>query len=565
MELPDLLTDVLGEPFTISGHFQLRCRYVHLTYPLHPPATSPNSIDPSWVLSRLEENLATKGFNIGEYSACCERLNVCRFFTPPQVAPVTHVAIQITGKDEVRQFMIKARNIFRIGDWVPIIRIITEEEHWKGVFTYHRREEGPLVQSGEPRPWAVRGIGPLPNCQYGGGYRILCDGDAHYDCPGCFPRSFAASERADNLRADYTGSPVIARMVFLNSNKTYQFECTDCWHPFHKTPNSVTSNNRWCPYCAGSSLCGCSECNKRSLSAHPASRTLIDKTIDTDLIPISSELKLSFCCRLCAHHYEAQVRNVTATNENYCPYCARTKKLCKDPNCWMCYERSFATHPKAFCAVGWNPRNFPLFHNGKKPFRCDTCAHDFEAQLNDVSRGTWCPACKHKTQARVHELLERSPYRVDFDKDNTPRPNGRVFRLDWLVHTPRGPVCIELDGRHHFQQIAQWGGSEAFARTRARDAYKMLYWLSRRARFIRLHQVDVFAERFDWRGAIMHAIEVSTDPVVCLEAIARDSWADLRAEVLAWWGKPVEAWLEKNAARLDLADETEPTEDAGEE
>jgi hypothetical protein len=564
MELPDLLADVLKSPFTKSGDFVLRSRYIHLTYPRHPPATPPNAPDPSWVLSRLEKNLTAKGFNIGEYSACCERLNVCRFFTPPQVAPVTHVAIQISGKDEVRQFVIKAQDLFHIQDCMPIIRIVTEEEHWKRVFAYHRREGGPLIQSGELCPWAVRGIGPLPKCQYGGNYGNLCDGNIHYDCSSCFPRSFASSNRAGNIRADEADRPVSARMVFLSSTKSYWFEC-DCGHPFLASPNNITGqNNKWCPYCAGTKLCGCDECNKRSLWAHAASRTLVDDSIDTRFIPISSHEILDFRCRLCSHHYLARVGSVTATNENYCPYCAG-QKLCKDPNCRKCYERSFATHPKASCAVGWNPREFPLGHRGKKPFRCDTCAHDFKTRLYTVAAGSWCPACKNKTQARVQDLLMRTPYRVDFDIANTPRPNGRAFRLDWLIYTRRGPICIELDGPQHFRQIAHWGGSEALAITRARDAYKMLYWLSRGARFIRLRQEDVLAERFDWRGALMHAIEVSTDPVVCLEAIARDSWADLRAEVLAWWGFPVEVWLEQNAGRLDLAEETEVAEDSDEE
>jgi hypothetical protein len=549
---------------TKSGNFRLRYRYVHLTYSCHPPVTSPNSpADLSWLVSKLEENLATKGWTIGEHSACCAYATNSRLFDPPRTGPVTHIALHITGKDELRKFEIAAQELFQVKDRMPIIRVVTKEKHWKDVFAYHRREGGPLVQSGEPRPWAAGGIGPLPNCQYGGNYGKLCDENVHYDCPACFPRSFASSNRAGNLRADHTGHPVTARMVFLGSDRTYWFECSDCGHHFLSAASSVAKQGSWCPYCVNTKLCEnpeCQPCHIRSFASHAKASCAVGwNPRDFALNHVG---KKPFLCDACAHMFEARLCNIAIGV--WCPFCAGRAR-CKDLSCQPCHMRSFASHAKASCAVGWNPRDFALFYNGKMPFRCDTCAHHFEAWLYAVASGNWCPACTNKTQARVQDLLERTLYRVDFDRENTPRPSGRAFRLDWLVHTSHGPICIELDGRQHFRQIAQWGGSEALSRTRARDVYKMLYWLSRGARFIRLHQEDVFAERFDWRGALMHSIDVNSSPVVCLEAQPRDSWADLRAEVLAWWGKPTEAWLAQNAGRMDASAEDVDEEENADE
>jgi hypothetical protein len=195
-------------------------------------------------------------------------------------------------------------------------------------------------------------------------------------------------------------------------------------------------------------------------------------------------------------------------------------------------------------------------------FQCDECRHLFEASLNSISNmKSWCPTCKNKTQRSVSDFLRISPYPVEFDKSNTPHPNG-TYRIDWLIHTPRGPVALELDGGQHFKEVKAWGGADALAVTQARDAYKMLYWLSRGARFIRLHQPDTLAGRFNWQAALIRAIDVSTDPVVSLEADpAQDSWTHLRAEIGLWWGRPVEEWLAANAERLNApaADEEGPS------
>jgi hypothetical protein len=179
----------------------------------------------------------------------------------------------------------------------------------------------------------------------------------------------------------------------------------------------------------------------------------------------------------------------------------------------------------------------------------------FEAILNNVAFGTWCPACKYKTQRMVNGFIATSPYGIMFDGGNVPLPGGTCpYRIDWIITTPRGVVAVELDGVQHFTKVAAWGGSDALAVTQARDAYKMLYWLSRGARFIRLHQEDIFAARFGWQAALKTAIDESTDPVVCLESDpSRDTWAHLRAEVQQWWGRPVEEWYAANGARLDAA------------
>jgi hypothetical protein len=603
-----------------TGRFQLTSRYAHLTYLGFPPAA-----DPNWVVDRLRISFQTHGYSLGEFSAA-PILGLC--YITNVVQPHTEVAVEILGRDDIQFQIGSYRMFTIEGLTPNTIRAVKLQSAWAFLFsTYHPRDAGPLVQSGVPKAWKTEEEEPkkveLPPCPRGGTQRTYC---SVTDCPTCFERSFASHPRAAfavgwnprEIPRNHNGEkqfqcdaclhvfeirlfnisrgqwcPYCAgkkrcedldcqpchmrsfashpkacyavgwnpRDFALNHHEEKQFRCDACLHVFEIRLYHI-SRGQWCPYCAGKKRCEdleCQPCHIRSFASHPKACCAIGWNPREFALNHAGEKQ--FRCDMCAHNFEARLYAVAAGA--WCPYCAGRAK-CKDLTCQPCYMRSFASHPKACCAVGWNPREFALFHTGKKWFRCDTCAHNFKAQLSNVALGMWCSVCVNKTQARVHELLKKSPYRVDFDMGNTPRPDGRTLRMDWLVHTPRGPVCIELDGVQHFREVKAWGGPAALACNQARDAYKMLYWLSRGARFIRLHQEDVFAGRFDWQTALMHAIDVSTKSVVCLEARDRDSWEDLRAEVTAWWDKPVETWLAQNATRMDASAEVADEEEEGE-
>ena len=64
----------------------------------------------------------------------------------------------------------------------------------------------------------------------------------------------------------------------------------------------------------------------------------------------------------------------------------------------FCYENSFASCEKSKC---WHPtkngslkpRNVSRKNNIKAWFTCDNCSHDFDATINHITNGTWCPYC----------------------------------------------------------------------------------------------------------------------------------------------------------------------------
>ena len=47
------------------------------------------------------------------------------------------------------------------------------------------------------------------------------------------------------------------------------------------------------------------------------------------------------------------------------------------------------------------PINVSLNSNKKRWFKCDKCSHDFDAGLNSINGGKWCPYCSGKKSCGV--------------------------------------------------------------------------------------------------------------------------------------------------------------------
>jgi hypothetical protein len=76
---------------------------------------------------------------------------------------------------------------------------------------------------------------------------------------------------------------------------------------------------------------------------------------------------------------------------SFCPYCVN-QKLCKKEHCNMCFEHSFASHPRA---CEWDvilngavrPRDVALHSDKQYHFCCGDCGHDFVVALRDFACG----------------------------------------------------------------------------------------------------------------------------------------------------------------------------------
>jgi Probable Zinc-ribbon domain len=274
----------------------------------------------------------------------------------------------------------------------------------------------------------------------------LCSDES---CTICLERSFANHPRAKYWCQEKNAAN--SRHVFKkSSNKKFWFKCGECNHPFEARLNDI-SNDHWCPYCAGKRLCEdntCQICYEKSFASHPKAKCWCQEKNSVDprqVFKKSSNKKYWFKCEKCNHVFEARLNSISC-DDQWCPYCGG-QKLCKDSSCEICYEKSFASHPrvKFWCQEKntVNPRHVFKSSNKKFWFKCGECNHPFKAQLDKISNDGWCPFCAGQ------QLCEDNTCDICYKKSFASHPRAKFWDYDKNIKTPRG-VFKSSNNKYHF-------------------------------------------------------------------------------------------------------------------
>lgn len=221
--------------------------------------------------------------------------------------------------------------------------------------------------------------------------KTLCSNN---DCIICFNRSFSSHIKTKYWSAKNNIQP---RNVFKTTNKKYLFNCPNCNHEILISLSGI-NRGRWCPYCSNNMLCtdlNCISCYEKSFaSVNKAQYWSKKNKLIPRYVAKYSAKKYLFDCD-CGHEFQAIIHRVT--NNSWCPYCSTPPKiLCSKYECKSCFDKSFASSDKAKC---WSNKNqteprYVLKHSSKLViFKCDTCMHEFNSTLSNISSGHWCNYC----------------------------------------------------------------------------------------------------------------------------------------------------------------------------
>ena len=148
----------------------------------------------------------------------------------------------------------------------------------------------------------------------------------------------------------------------------------------------------------------CRSCFDKSFESHPYEAYWSDDNpVQPRQVLKNANQRYIFDC-WCGHTFKCLLRFLISRNV-WCPYCCKPPlQLCDKEDCEPCFEKSFASHPKAkYWAVDRNdvtPRQVFKGAHKKRTFYCDVCDHYFDKALNsiheDPSKLCPCPFCEHK-------------------------------------------------------------------------------------------------------------------------------------------------------------------------
>ena len=288
-----------------------------------------------------------------------------------------------------------------------------------------------------------------------------------------FEKSFASNVNSKNWSKTNLVQPADVRM---HSNKKFNFDCIKCGHSFEAILANIGRKTiYYCPFCSNRKLCDndeCKLCFDKSFASHKKVNSWSDKNIlkPRDVF-LNSNAKGTFKCDVCNHFFDAIVADIN--RGRWCNFCTN-KLLCNDNECKLCFEKSFASHPKHKYWSKKNnvsPREVFKCSNKKYYFKCNECKFTFCSILGNIFKGKWCPNHINKTEKQLYNILSKTYPSLD-----------RGFKPEWSINNktehllpfdfviPQDKIIIELDGPQHFRQVSNWSPSELY---QERDKYKM--------------------------------------------------------------------------------------------
>lgn len=334
--------------------------------------------------------------------------------------------------------------------------------------------------------------------------RKLCDDE---DCEMCFKNSFASRERAKCWC--YEKNKVRPRDVSLYSHKKYWFNCDKCEHSFESVLSSIKTD-KTCPFCSNKRLCDsedCKQCFQKSFASHKYSGQWLrekNKKKPREVF-LGAGKKFWFKCELCTHTFELTPNDITSPVGCFCPFCSGVR-ICFEGDCEMCFKKSFSSHEKA---KYWNeekngvtPREVFRGTQKKYSFVCEK-KHIFASALSSISRGSWCPQCKNKTESKLLKFLEEKfedvAYQFKVSWCKNPETDKHL-PFDFCV----SKTIIELDGRQHYEQVSNWRTPEE---QQKKDRYKEECAMKNGYSVLRILQEDVWEDRIDWKKLLLEHIK----------------------------------------------------------
>ena len=272
-----------------------------------------------------------------------------------------------------------------------------------------------------------------------------------------------------------------------------KFEC-GCPHEYKSIVSNRTRHGNGCPFCGDSPK---NVCVHRSIvHTHPEIAAQWNPTKNGGLTPTEfshgSNVDIWWLCPIkcehgCLHEWRARI-NTRCGRKHGCPYCAPTHKKVCIHNSIVTTEPQVAAEWDYVKNVGLDPTTIPRSSEIEAYFTCLN-GHSYCATVGNRCRGgTGCPTCKHKTQKFLYEFL-KSHY-PDTENEFRLEATG-MRRFDFCI--PSLHTIIELDGAHHFFQVANWQSADE---TRTIDIDKTRAALAAGFNVIRISQEDVYASSF---------------------------------------------------------------------
>ena len=168
---------------------------------------------------------------------------------------------------------------------------------------------------------------------------------------------------------------------------------------------------------------------------------------------------------ICPTHGEFEVKAGNHLRGDKCSSCTKNKKSTKEEF----IEKAMNVHGDKY--------DYSLvdYKNNSEKIEIICPIHNkFKQVPNNHLNGNGCPLCKEsKGERKIRIFLKEN--NINFIPQHKFNDCKNILSLPFDFYLPEHNICIEYNGRQHYEPIKLWGGINNLTEIKKRDKIKMQY------------------------------------------------------------------------------------------
>lgn len=262
---------------------------------------------------------------------------------------------------------------------------------------------------------------------------------------------------------------------YKRAHSKIKWKCKNCSNTYETKPNGLLNGH------------GCKECNMKEFHLKQRKNTewfknKVSIVVGKEYIVLgnykTTETKIKMMHQKC--NFEFLMRPHNFLQGQRCPKCNGGVRR-KTTKYFQNEVKSITNNEYEF--IGEYKGN-----NEDSHFMHIECGQTFiTSPVSFLSQGTRCPYCFFISKGELEVKIILEKYNVSFIQQKTFDDLKAERKLRFDFYLPDFNLCIEYDGKQHFEVKEHWGGIEEFKRIQMRDSLKNDYCRNNNINLLRIH------------------------------------------------------------------------------
>lgn len=269
-----------------------------------------------------------------------------------------------------------------------------------------------------------------------------------------------------------------SKVNYIHNKKQIVMICNKCGYEWLQWPTACLYHKVGCPKCANKATKELNDFIKEANITHN-NKYNYSKTIYKN-----SRTKVEIVCPKHGTFWQSPSSHIQGNGCPKCGYDIVASKMSSNTEDFISKAKEIHGDMYEYSETDYKNNRI------KVKIKCNTCGEVFIQQPNDHLNGCGCPYCKQskgelaiKKYLHSHNIKYYFQYRILECRDKWPLP------FDFYL--PDYNICVEYDGKQHFQPVSRFGSLEGLNYIKHHDQIKTLYCKENNIKLIRIPYTEI--------------------------------------------------------------------------